>query len=357
MLFKSKDSKILLLTIGFLVGALGLVSANAQSQYERSNNNAQRDRVNYITVYEDCNFRGKSRALDIGRYNDVRKLNLRNDSISSVHIPDGLQVILYENENQRGASTILSASVSCLNRQWNDQTSSLEVREDSQSRYSNRDNPRGQNGTRTSRGDNRNHTANIAQIEFSGAAMKLQRRGLWNIVNESGHVSTFNELRRDNNVIFLRSTETNQQVHANIRDRVITFFSRNGQQIDYTIDRTSTKSDTGSRGRNSNQGNRSDSPPVGYVAGRCFNYKAWARGGTGGLKFYDHEGLNRLDDDVKRGKLCHDGTLQVELSKTDLNTEVIFQVEGQTFKFSPNDEPDLLLNTWYRKRVVLKKRR
>lgn len=355
MFVKSHPFTILRFTMGLLIGILSFISiANAQTPYERNNSGTARDAVSYVTVYEDCNFRGKSRALAVGTYNNVRSLNIRNDSISSIEIPDGLQIVLYEHENKRGASTILSSTVSCLNRQWNDKASSLEVRDDG--RNAARSGSRRDNGYQQRPAiDNRNYTANISHIEFSGAALSMQGRGLWNIVNESGHVSTFQEQSRDNQVIFLRSNETNQMVHANIRDKVITFFSRNGQQIDYTIDRANS-SRSGARDRNSSPKTKS-SPAWGLVNGRCFKYKAWTRGGSGGVKFYDNVGLKRIGNDVHRGEICHDGTLKAELLKQDLNTEVILEVEGQTFKFSPKEEPEVFLNTWYRKGVVLKKRR
>jgi hypothetical protein len=81
------------------------------------------------TFYTDCNYGGKGLSLGVGRY-DLAKListGIGNDAVSSLKIPTGLKVILYENDFA-GRKLELTTDVSCLNaNSFNDFTSSLEI--------------------------------------------------------------------------------------------------------------------------------------------------------------------------------------------------------------------------------------
>ena len=64
--------------------------------------------VGGAVVYEHNNFVGRSQALDAGRY-DVSALTIGNDVISSVRVPVGWRVTLYEHAGFTGASRVLTA--------------------------------------------------------------------------------------------------------------------------------------------------------------------------------------------------------------------------------------------------------
>ncbi len=81
-----------------------------------------------VTAFTDCPFSGSSVSLDIGDYN-MNQIGLPNDSISSLRVPSGLQIILYEHSNFEGASVAITSDATCLtDRGWNDRASSLKVR-------------------------------------------------------------------------------------------------------------------------------------------------------------------------------------------------------------------------------------
>ncbi len=80
-----------------------------------------------VTLFVDCPFAGTSVSLGPGDYN-MNQIGLPNDSISSVRVPSGLQLVLYEHSNFEGASVVVVDDATCLtDRGWNDRASSLRV--------------------------------------------------------------------------------------------------------------------------------------------------------------------------------------------------------------------------------------
>ncbi len=79
-----------------------------------------------ITLYEDCNYRGRSHQLGPGRYYD-NQLGIGNDRLSAIRIPDGMKVTVYMDNNFRGASVTFDGDVSCMPAQYNDKVSSIRV--------------------------------------------------------------------------------------------------------------------------------------------------------------------------------------------------------------------------------------
>jgi hypothetical protein len=81
-----------------------------------------------VTLFTGCPFSGASVSLGVGDYN-MNQIGLPNDSISSLRVPSGLQLTLYEHNNFEGASVAISSDHSCLtDNGWNDRASSLRVR-------------------------------------------------------------------------------------------------------------------------------------------------------------------------------------------------------------------------------------
>ncbi|UYZ63103.1 beta/gamma crystallin-related protein [Hymenobacter weizhouensis] len=86
-----------------------------------------------VTVYADCNYAGASASLPaVGSYgtNYLLALGLRSDNtISSVRVAPGYEVVLFDNDNFTGDSITITATTDCLVAQgWNDRASSLKVR-------------------------------------------------------------------------------------------------------------------------------------------------------------------------------------------------------------------------------------
>lgn len=79
-----------------------------------------------VVVYSDRDFGGESQALLPGSY-DMGQLTIGNDTLTSVRIPPGWAVTLYEHEHTRGRSKTFTADTAYVGDDFDDLTSSLEV--------------------------------------------------------------------------------------------------------------------------------------------------------------------------------------------------------------------------------------
>jgi hypothetical protein len=82
-----------------------------------------------VTLYADDDYGGNSVTLRPGSYNSLNQVSGFQDAVlSSIWIPAGYTVILYENENFSGRSYTLTSSSKGLRLMgWNDRASSIKV--------------------------------------------------------------------------------------------------------------------------------------------------------------------------------------------------------------------------------------
>ncbi|KAF6258438.1 CAP domain-containing protein [Scenedesmus sp. NREL 46B-D3] len=81
-----------------------------------------------ITMYEQCNFGGRSSVASIGNY--PRLAAPWNDVVSSVRVPQGLKLTLREDRSYKGRGITITgpANIACLSsRRFNDITSSMRI--------------------------------------------------------------------------------------------------------------------------------------------------------------------------------------------------------------------------------------
>lgn len=80
------------------------------------------------TFYENDNYGGFAVTLGVGTYdyNQMAAAGIPNDNISSVKVPSGLKVTLYENLNFGGAQRVLASDAPQLG-DFNDKTSSIRI--------------------------------------------------------------------------------------------------------------------------------------------------------------------------------------------------------------------------------------
>ena len=83
-------------------------------------------RRNLPVVYEHADYGGRSQVLDVGRY-DVGQLSFGNDMISSVRVPPGWKVTLYQHAGFQAPIQVLTADTRALPPAYNDQASSIAV--------------------------------------------------------------------------------------------------------------------------------------------------------------------------------------------------------------------------------------
>lgn len=330
----------------FMVLLVTLFSTNSFAEHYQGQNSGQQNNT-YITIFENCNFQGKSRSLAVGEYSDVEKLNIRNDSISSIQIPQGLQITLFEDERFRGSSVVISSSETCLNRSWDNQTSSMKVSKPYQSQaYTNNYSPI------TSNNSQQIFTTKVSRVWFANISLEKVAAKQWRIVNQNGSVDTFREVNRDGRVIYLQSNRIAQSVQIDLYAKNVQFLVANGKPVNYAIIRSELEKTNYNNPVKVNAA--SNRNPNRLIKNRCFNFKATAYGGEGGIRFEGKKDFERFGKRGSSGRICHDGKLAMEISKTKASTKVVVEIEGNKYRFAPNEKADVLLNTWYRKKVWLR---
>lgn len=79
-----------------------------------------------VTIFSDADYAGTAKFLDVGRYN-TGDLGIGNDALSSLRVPAGFKVTLYENADFSGRSMICVADTPSMGRNLNDVISSIVV--------------------------------------------------------------------------------------------------------------------------------------------------------------------------------------------------------------------------------------
>ena len=327
-----------------------LMGSTIQSVYAQSHYYS--DSVqDVVTVYESCDYRGKGWSIPVGEYSNLERLNVGNDRISSVRVPQGLELTLYKDRKFRSSSVRIDRDVACLNREWNNNASSLIV-ETTEYARDNRSQPREittRDNARTWNGQNRLNSnvtgKNVSRVVFDNRVLQQIAAKKWRMANGRYGVIDYNEVSRDRNTVYLKNQYSAERIRIDLFTKDVTFVGRNGVNQRYAIQ--------GLQAGSAQFGNTKARPNTNIV-GRCFNYKAYTRGGRGGVKFQGRQGSDQFDTRSFSGKWCQDDNKFVmELTKLNPKTDVIIEIQGKKYTFLANEPHDVLLNDWYRKQFVL----
>lgn len=85
----------------------------------------------YVSLYDQCNYAGKRFTLEAGTYR-LYQMKIDNDRLSSIVIPSGLKITIYENDGFAGKSKTYFTNISCLENEWRNMASSVVVERDFQ---------------------------------------------------------------------------------------------------------------------------------------------------------------------------------------------------------------------------------
>jgi len=336
-------------------------TALAQKNYKRSTDYG-------VTIYEHCDFKGKSRTLGPGDYQSLRDIGFGNDKVSSIRVSRGNEAVIYQHDDFRGAYARIAKDIRCFDKQWNDEASSVSVletdynaknyRNDSQNNTSRND--RYNNQSYDGRNyDNRNdrrkvskvNGKNVSEVVFDGVSLQQIAAKEWVISSSHSGAKQFEEVRRDQDSVYLKNKYTAERVRIDLFANDVTFVSRDGRQQRYSIEYKNAALDSGKKARIKKSVAKSKS---GYIPSKCFTYKAYTRGGNGGVRFHGKEGFFQFTRKPITGRICHNGALTMELNKTGYNTDVIVEINNHHYRFGPGEKEHKLLNTWYRKLVKLR---
>lgn len=87
---------------------------------------------NQVTLYDDVDFQGNNQELDEGEYN-IYDLGIGHNKLSSLTVPAGMKVTVYEYENFRGRSKIFTSNVTNMKKikiegtSFNNEASSIKI--------------------------------------------------------------------------------------------------------------------------------------------------------------------------------------------------------------------------------------
>ncbi|QSJ19854.1 urease subunit beta [Nostoc sp. UHCC 0702] len=70
--------------------------------------------INQVVIYDDANYQGNSKELEEGEYK-IYELGIGDNQLTSLTVPAGIKVIIYEYEDFRGRSKTFTSNVSNLN--------------------------------------------------------------------------------------------------------------------------------------------------------------------------------------------------------------------------------------------------
>ncbi len=81
---------------------------------------------NHVSLYDQCNYSGRKYNLEAGTYR-LYQMKIGNDKLSSLQVPEGFRVTIYENDGFAGRSNVYTNSVNCLESDWRNMMSSVVV--------------------------------------------------------------------------------------------------------------------------------------------------------------------------------------------------------------------------------------
>jgi len=345
----------LLLTSVLLAVAGNVMAQNSRGGTDYDNGDA------YVVIYEHCEFRGERREISVGEYRRMHDLDFANDSVSSIRVPRGYEVTVYEDDDFRGTYARVTRDIVCFDKQWNDTVSSIRVHSDGR-RYGGRDDGGYDRYNEDRRYDDRYNdhdeevtTKNISRVVFENRVLQQTSKRQWQIADARYGVSQYKEQSRDQNSVYLQNSYTAEKVRIDLYANDVTFVDRNGRVKRYAIQRkqAALKRPTLGTKPTTSHNNKSNHGSNTIIRGGCFNYKAYTRGGTGGVRFHGHEGFNQFGKKAHTGRLCHDGELTLEINKKQAATDVIVEIKDRRYRFAPNEKATAYKNTWYRKHVTL----
>ncbi|MGB8686524.1 MAG: peptidase inhibitor family I36 protein [Microcoleus sp.] len=79
-----------------------------------------------VVIYQDANYEGASQELSQGSY-DIGSLAFGNDQLSSLKVPQGLKVTLYEHGGFTGRTKTFTEDTPWVGDDFNDITSGITV--------------------------------------------------------------------------------------------------------------------------------------------------------------------------------------------------------------------------------------
>ena len=316
-----------------------------------------------VQVYDFCNFGGDNVVVAEGEYLSMKDINFRNDRISSIRVPDGFEVRIYEDDNFRGDFATIDNNIRCFDEFWDDRVSSIKVtrqrgvnerqfegRDDGRNRRFDNEQPQIVNP----RIDNNVNARNVASVAFGTSVLQQTSTKQWRMLEARKGQAQFRELSRDNTTVLLQNEYNGERIRIDLFAKDVTIVEGDGQVQRFPITSAKAKAVTTPKQRATQF---SSTPKVLRLSQRCVNYRAYTKGGTGGVRVYGLLEFRQFGKKPVSGKFCVDDAATLELQKNNQSTDVYFEIDGKAFRYAPGEAHDVFKNTWYRRKTQLLNRR
>ena len=373
--------------IGLVLG-LSLLPTISFASHETGNGWTRTDWDDqHIIVFSECGFEGRSKKLPLGDHQMLREVGVEHNAISSMIIPNGLAVEIFQKRRFQGHWYRMNQNQPCLKGNWDNRIGSLRVVAD------NVENSYGfSNSYHVKPKTKRCHGFSVSTINGQGGIRFVDQASRITNVEPGrpldGEICEKGPLR-----IELARKERQTGVGINIGGKEFVFEPwaayddyRNGWYRKYiTVELPKLR----------NQGNDSDQS---YGQNGWGNTKGFGKRYSSGLPNGENWGNNyprnwnrvvakapeadpykdcvpfvavgnhkdtgvrflvgdrkfhRVGDGELNEHICHKGKVKVELAKRKTGAEVVLRVGGKTVKFGRGDAGDRLESNWYRKYVTV----
>jgi hypothetical protein len=117
-------------TLNNRIGSITIEETYANNN-NNNNNQYQPNTNERVVIFTDGNYKGQSASLFPGTYGTMAQAGFPDDALSSLTVPVGYRVVIYEFENFAGKNyTITASKPGFIISGWNDKTSSIAVYRD-----------------------------------------------------------------------------------------------------------------------------------------------------------------------------------------------------------------------------------
>ncbi|MEM7193865.1 MAG: hypothetical protein AAF402_02880 [Pseudomonadota bacterium] len=360
-----------------LLVTAGLGSAHADHSDKKWSN--EKWNAEHVVAFEHCDFQGRSKSLPIGDYAKIRSIGIDNNRISSLIIPAGMAVEVFQKNNYRGHWYRINRNQACLKGNWNDSISSLRVlADDPQNSFGLQDSYRrgdGASGCFNYQVYSPNGDGAVRFVEKERRLNTMQSNRLDGQICQTGLVRVELAKQRQDSEVVLR---VNNREYSFARSQPFDDFRNKWYRkyLSINLPDQNYQMDEGARagwgntrgfGRRYSSGipdgeNWGNDYPRGWwkpreevavsnddVQENCIAYTVQGRGRDTGIRFLNVKEFAGIGNNTVNDKVCHSGTVLVELAKKHPNEEVTLRIQGKSYRFPAGDTGDRYERYWYRK--------
>lgn len=298
-----------------------------------------------VIIFSECGFNGHATRVPLGQHSKIKNLGFANDAVSSIKIPAGVSVQLFKDDRFKGAAITLAQSTPCLDRYWNNQASSIKVD------INRLDQPKSAPWTKHeyTRGADQ-----LQSLRFENSVLTRESAQKWQLRAGAGGRAPFSVVRQTQSTLALKSDISQERIRIDLTQNTVTYTAGAGLSQVFAIQNKQWRNGSWGGKDYSNEWDRGKMKREKHsFKSNCVSYKAYSDGGNAAIRFQGKDLTERFSSRAVTGRVCHTGSLTMEINKTDLDTHVVVEIQGKRLVFARNEAPLRLLNNWYRKEVRL----